>query len=336
MDGATISDVPLKPPQSPHPSLLPKPLRRPSLASQIPISLSPKVFRARVPPARSFSGTYVPEIILNPGDVIGARYELLEMLGEGGMGAVFKAHDLEIDRFVALKVIRPELARNPAILARFKQELQTAHQVTHKNVIRIYDIAEADGIKFITMEFVDGSDLRRWQIDHGKFTHQQTVDIIRQTCLALDAAHSAGIIHRDLKPQNIMKDNKSGRILVMDFGLARSLESDGMTQTGMLLGTLDYMSPEQAMGKELDARSDLFTVGLIFYELLSDTMPYKAETAMASLLKRNQDRAAPLTDLDPSIPKALSDIVAKCLERDRYPPLSIRFRNHRRPRCLGR
>ena len=308
MDGATISDVPLKPPTKP----LTAPVTRfanpdLTLAESIPGTRST---------TRSFSGAYVPEIILNPGDVIGARYELLDMLGEGGMGAVFKAHDLEIDRFVALKVIRPELARNPAILARFKQELQTAHQVTHKNVIRIYDIAEADGIKYITMEFVDGSDLRRWQIDHGKFTHQQTVDIIRQTCLALDAAHSAGIIHRDLKPQNIMKDNKSGRILVMDFGLARSLESDGMTQTGMLLGTLDYMSPEQAMGKDLDARSDLFTVGLIFYELLSGAMPYKAETAMASLLKRNQDRAAPLTDLDPSIPKALSDIVAKCLERD--------------------
>ena len=253
---------------------------------------------------------------MNPGDVIGGRYELLEMLGEGGMGAVFKAHDIEIDRFVALKVIRPELARNPAILARFRQELQTAHLVTHKNVIRIYDIAEADGVKFITMEFVDGSDLRRWQMDHGRFTTEQTVDVIRQTCYALDAAHSAGIIHRDLKPQNIMKDNKSGRILVMDFGLARSLESDGMTQTGMLLGTIDYMSPEQAMGKTLDARSDLFTLGLIFYELLSNTMPYKAETAMASLLKRNQDRAVPLTDLDPSIPKPLSDIVAKCLERD--------------------
>ena len=120
-----------------------------------------------------------------------------------------------------------------------------------------------------------------------------------------------------------MKDNKSGRILVMDFGLARSLESDGMTQTGMLLGTIDYMSPEQAMGKSLDARSDLFTLGLIFYELLSNTMPYKAETAMASLLKRNQDRAVPLTDLDPSIPKPLSDIVAKCLERD----VSLRYQS---------
>ncbi len=315
-DGATISDVPLKPPTKP-------PTRPPAKtpASPVPHLASPDLTLAeslagtRVP-SGSFSGTQFPEIVLNPGDVIGGRYELLDMLGEGGMGAVFKAHDLEIDRFVALKVIRPELARNPAILARFKQELQTAHQVTHKNVIRIYDIAEADGVKFITMEFVDGADLRRWQMDHGKFTHQQTVDLIRQVCFALDAAHSAGIIHRDLKPQNIMKDNKSGRILVMDFGLARSLESDGMTQTGMLLGTIDYMSPEQAMGKSLDARSDLFTLGLIFYELLSNTMPYKAETAMASLLKRNQDRALPLTDLDPSIPKPLSDIVAKCLERD--------------------
>jgi serine/threonine protein kinase/tetratricopeptide (TPR) repeat protein len=259
---------------------------------------------------------------LQPGDVLGGRFEILEVLGEGGMGTVYKALDREVDHFVALKLIRPEMAVHPAILARFKQELLTARQVTHRNVIRIHDLSEVDGVKFITMEFVEGCDLRKLLLDNGKLPPERAVEIIRQVCLALDAAHSAGVIHRDLKPQNIMQD-KQGRILVMDFGLARSLESDGMTQTGALLGTIEYMSPEQAMGKHLDGRSDLFAVGLIFYELLTCKVPYKADTAMASLLKRNQERALPAAELDATIPKGLSDIVSKCLERD----LNLRYQN---------
>ena len=263
------------------------------------------------------------EAILQPGDLIGARYEILSLLGEGGMGAVYKALDREVERTVALKLIRPELASNPAILARFKQELLTSSQVTHRNVIRIYDISEADGVKFITMEFVEGHDLRRVLTDNGKLPIEKAVEIIRQVCLALDAAHSVGIIHRDLKPQNIMQEAKTGRILVMDFGLARTMGGDGMTQTGALLGTIEYMSPEQSMGKALDQRSDIFALGLIFYELLVGKTPYKADTAMASLLRRNQERAVPAAELDASVPKALSDIVSKCLERD----LEHRYQN---------
>src|SRR6266849_4524092 len=259
---------------------------------------------------------------LQPGDVIGGRFEILDVLGEGGMGTVYKALDREVDHIVALKLIRPEMAAHPAILARFKQELLTARQVTHRNVIRIHDLSEVDGVKFITMEFVEGCDLRKLVLDQGKLSPEQAVEIIRQVCQALEAAHRAGVIHRDLKPQNIMQD-KHGRILVMDFGLARSLTSDGMTQTGALMGTIEYMSPEQAMGKQLDGRSDLFAVGLIFYELLTCKLPFKAETAVASLLKRNQERALPATELDASIPKGLSDIVSKCLERD----LNIRYQS---------
>jgi len=252
---------------------------------------------------------------LAPGDVFGGRYEILQLLGEGGMGAVYKARDREVEHLVALKLIRPDMASHPIVLARFRQELLTARQVTHRNVIRIYDMAEADGVKYITMEFVEGSDLRKLLHDQGKLPPEKAVQIVRQVCLALEAAHGAGVIHRDLKPQNIMQESH-GRILVMDFGLARSLESDGMTESGVLLGTIEYMSPEQAMGKHLDARSDLFTLGLIFYELLTGKIPYKADTAMASLLLRNQERAVPVAELDSSIPKGLSDIVSKCLERD--------------------
>jgi eukaryotic-like serine/threonine-protein kinase len=255
-------------------------------------------------------------LMLEPGSLLGHRYEILQILGEGGMGAVYKARDVELNRMVALKVIRPDLAGNQAIIDRFKQELLLATQVTHKNVIRIYDLSDADGMKFITMEYVEGEDLRAlMQKKQGKLAPEEAVEIMQQTCRALEAAHSAGIIHRDLKPQNIMRD-KSGRILVMDFGLARTLEGDGMTQTGALVGTMDYMSPEQALGKDLDQRSDVFAMGLIFYELLTGKMPYKADSVVASLLKRTQERAAPVSSHDAGIPKPLSNIVSKCMEPD--------------------
>jgi eukaryotic-like serine/threonine-protein kinase len=252
---------------------------------------------------------------LEPGDVLGGRYEIVSLLGEGGMGAVYKARDRELDRPVALKLIRPELASNPSILARFKQELLLSRQVTHKNVIRIFDLGDADGVKFITMEFVEGEDLRALIREKKKFSPEEAVEIMRQVCQALEAAHGVGVIHRDLKPQNIMRD-RSGRILVMDFGLARTMESEGLTQVGALVGTMEYMSPEQALAKELDQRSDLFTAGLILYELLTGKMPFKAESALASLIKRTQERAVPVSDHDGTIPGALSGVVSKCLERD--------------------
>jgi len=237
------------------------------------------------------------------------------------MGAVYRARDREVNRMVALKVIRPDLAGDRAILDRFKQELVLSHQVTHKNVVRIYDLGDADGIKFITMEYIEGQDLRSLIVQQKIFPPEEAVEIMRQVCRALEAAHAVGVIHRDLKPQNIMRD-KQGRVVVMDFGLARLLDShDGMTQTGAIVGTMEYMSPEQGLGMPLDERSDLFAVGLIFYELLTGKMPYKANSALASLLKRTHERAVPVSEHSSSVPHALSDIVGKCLEpklEDRY------------------
>jgi eukaryotic-like serine/threonine-protein kinase len=252
---------------------------------------------------------------LEPGVVLGGRYEILKLLGEGGMGAVYKAQDRELDRPVALKLIRAEMASSPTILARFKQELLLSRQVTHKNVVRIYDLGDADGVKFITMEFVEGRDLRTLIHEKQKFSPEEAVEVIQQVCQALEAAHGVGVIHRDLKPQNIMREN-TGRILVMDFGLARTIAGDGMTQVGALVGTMEYMSPEQALAKDLDQRSDLFTVGLILYELLTGKMPFRADSVLASLIKRTQERAVPVSDHDATIPGALSGIVSKCLERD--------------------
>src|SRR6266581_3260506 len=257
----------------------------------------------------------VPHGEFAPGTVLGDRYEILALLGQGGMGAVYKARDTELDRLVALKIIRPELTTNPEILKRFKQELILARQITHKNVIRIFDLGQADGFKFITMDYIEGEDLQSLLRRKKKLEPAEAANIIAQTCRALEAAHAEGVIHRDLKPQNIMLDG-SGRAYVMDFGIARSTLSPGMTQTGTLIGTPDYMSPEQAKGRAFDARSDLFSVGIIFYEMLAGETPFPADTTMGKLWKRTNEVARPLGELDKTIPPSVSEIVRRCLEID--------------------
>lgn len=250
---------------------------------------------------------------LGSGTILGGRYEILQLLGRGGMGAVYKAHDKELDRTIALKLIRPDLARNPEMVRRFKQELILARQVRHKNVIRIFDLGQADGIKFITMDFVEGHDLRALLKEKGKFPPTEAARIMLQICRALEAAHGEHVIHRDLKPQNIMLDGK-GRVYVMDFGIARSVHVPGMTQTGVLIGTPEYMSPEQARGENLDQRSDIFSLGVIFYEILTGTKPYPSDIPLATLWKRMQEPVTPPLKIDPSLPVTLNDIVVKALQ----------------------
>jgi eukaryotic-like serine/threonine-protein kinase len=250
---------------------------------------------------------------LDIGTVLAGRYEILKLIGRGGMGAVYKARDTELDRIVALKLIRPEFAKNAEILRRFKQELILARQVTHKNVIRIFDLGQSDGIKFITMDFVEGQDLRQLLLEKGKLAPEQAARIMLQICRALEAAHAEGVIHRDLKPQNVMLD-ANGRVYVMDFGIARSALLPGMTQTGALIGTPEYMSPEQARGEKLTERSDIFSLGIILYELLTAKSPYYSDTPLATLWKRMQEKATPPVVVDPTLPQALSDIVVKALE----------------------
>lgn len=254
-------------------------------------------------------------VLLEPGTILANRYEVLAVLGEGGMGAVYKAHDLELERDIALKVIRPELASDREMLQRFKQELILARLVSDRNVIRIFDLGEAEKIKYIIMEYVEGESLHAILRERGKLEVADAVDIMEQVASGLAAVHREGIIHRDLKPGNIMRDIY-GRVVVMDFGLARSLAGDGMTRTGAMLGTIEYMSPEQAQGKELTASSDVFTFGLILYQLLAGITPFYSESVVASLLMRSQQRATPLTDTDKQIPAILSNIVAKCLETE--------------------
>src|SRR3984893_2190610 len=263
--------------------------------------------------APSSSDAPVASKQLQSGSVLANRYEILEQLGVGGMGTVYKARDREVDRLVAIKVIRAELANDSEILSRFKQELILARKLTHKNVIRIFDLGRASGIRFITMEYIEGQDLRSLVKKQGRLTPEQSVTLIQQVCLALDAAHGEGIVHRDLKPQNIMVDPQ-GRIFVMDFGIARTVGAEGLTMTGALVGTPEYMSPEQVKGDDVDGRSDIFSLGIIFYELLTGKMPYRGETVQRAMYKRTIERPTPASSEDLSVPPFLSDVVSKCLE----------------------
>ena len=264
-------------------------------------------------PSPSAAGAASDE--LRPGSLLAQRYEIISQLGVGGMGTVYKARDIEVDRLVAVKVIRPELAGNSDILTRFKQELLLARKVTHKNVIRIFDLGRVSGLRYITMEYIDGQDLRSYVKSKGRLPRLECVEIMQQVCLALEAAHNEKVVHRDLKPQNIMLDAQ-GKVYVMDFGIARSVGGEGLTMTGGYVGTPGYMSPEQVRGDDIDGRSDLFTMGIILYELLTDKMPYSAETVQRSMYKRTVERSPAVTSIDPSIPKFLSEVVAKCLEID--------------------
>ena len=261
-----------------------------------------------------------PASTLQVGSLLAERYEILQLLGEGGVGAVYKARDRELDRLVALKVIRPELAGHASILQRFKQELILARKVTHRNVVRIYDLGVAAGLRFITMEFVEGRDLASLLDERNLLPPEESVKVLRQVCAALEIAHLEGVVHRDLKPQNIMIEN-GGRVCVMDFGLARSMEATGLTQAGAVLGTPAYMSPEQAKGEPADERSDLFSLGVIAYRMLTGVVPFKADTMLASMLLRTQGPPPAPNQVEPSVPQALSDIVLKMLATnaaDRY------------------
>jgi len=247
----------------------------------------------------------------------GPRYRVERVLGEGGMGTVYKAWDRELERTVALKLIRPGLTRDPDASHRFKQELLLARKISHRNVLRIHDLGDGPGgTKFISMAYIDGTDLHNL-LQEGKLPLERALKIARQLCAALEAAHEEGVVHRDLKPQNILAD-RNDHIYVSDFGLAKSLESDlGLTLTGQLLGTPRYMSPEQAEAKAVDARSDLYAFGLILCELVTGKFPFEpAESAMQIMFRRVHEQPKDPRQLNPELPDYIARIIQKCLERD--------------------
>lgn len=249
------------------------------------------------------------------GYVIAGRYQIVRCLGQGGMGTVYEAFDAELERTIALKTIRPDLAANVAALRRLKQETLLTRQIAHRNVVRVFDLGVADRLRFITMEFVDGADLRTLLEQRGKFPLNEAVALMEQLCEGLHAAHSEDVIHRDLKPQNVLI-GRDRRARIVDFGLARSFEQTGITRTGAVLGTPHYMAPEQALGKQSDARSDIFALGVVFFELLTGELPFPDENLMESFLARTRDRARPIASIDPTIPPWLVRVVMRCMERE--------------------
>ncbi len=252
---------------------------------------------------------------LPEGTEIGQRYRLVRLLGRGGMGAVYLARDSELDREVALKFIRDDIADSPEILQRFKREITLSSQITNKNVLRVYDLGEADGVKFVTMQYVEGEDLAGRLRREGALPTPDILSTLRQICHGLAAAHEQGVIHRDLKPQNIMLD-KTGGVYVTDFGLAKLLGQTGVTETGTLMGTPFYMSPEQVRGIEVDRRSDIYSLGIIAYEMAAGSPPFTEGSAFEIMMKRMQRPPRPLAELKPELPAYLRSVIDRCLAVD--------------------
>lgn len=256
-------------------------------------------------------------VALQVGADFGPRYQVLALLGTGGMGKVYKVHDKELDRTAALKVLRPDLVSDPQALQRFKQELLLASKISHANILRIHDLGEYRGIKFISMAFVEGGDLAQLLKKSGRLPIERAIHLMEQLCEALQAAHAANVVHRDLKPQNILVD-ADDHVYVADFGLARTLEPNvtGMTRTGAVMGTPLYMSPEQVEGNPVEHRSDIYALGLIFYEMLTGVLPFAGDSTYQLMYQRVNQLPKRPELVNPELPPHLSRICLRCLEKD--------------------
>jgi eukaryotic-like serine/threonine-protein kinase len=245
---------------------------------------------------------------------ISVRYEIIAEVGRGGMGIVYRARERATGELVALKILRPDIATDERVMERFKNELRLARKITHKNVCRIYEFSLTDATAYISMEFVDGESLREVLARFGTLSFRKAIQITQQICAGLREAHALAIVHRDLKPENVMLDRR-GHIKVMDFGIARSIETDAMT-TGSIIGTPAYMAPEQAEGKGIDQRADIYSLGLILYEMITGNAAFEGDTPMAVALKQVRDQPTPPREIEPTIPNDFESIVLKSLEKD--------------------
>jgi eukaryotic-like serine/threonine-protein kinase len=253
---------------------------------------------------------------LTSGEPFGSRYRIIKLLGAGGMGVVYQAWDAALDEPVALKIIRPEITADPdaarELERRFRRELQLARQVSHKNVVRIHDLGEIDGISYLSMAYVQGADLHTVLRREGRLPIPRALGIARQVAAGLAAAHDAGVIHRDLKPANVMVD-EADHACIMDFGIARSLMAEAVTQAGAVVGTLEYMPPEQAQGQAADQRADIYAFGLILNDMLAGRRPEAARNPTAELMQRLREPPPSVRLLDPSIPEPVEHLLASCL-----------------------
>jgi len=257
--------------------------------------------------------THAGELIR--GFLFAERYEIIEELGKGGMGRVYRAEDMKTKEEIALKLINPEVAADENTIERFRNELTTARKIRHKNVCGMYDLGEYQGTHFITMEYVPGEDLKSFMKRSQRLSLPTAISIVQQACRGLKEAHRLGVVHRDLKPANIMID-KEGNARIMDFGIARSQKSAGMTGEGVMIGTPAYMNPEQAEGKKVDQRSDIYSLGVILYELVTGNAPFQGQTALSVVMKHINEMPKRPQELNAAISDELNRVILKCLEKN--------------------
>ncbi len=257
-----------------------------------------------------------PKEELTTGSTFAERYQIIEELGKGGMGRVYKALDTKIKEKIALKLIKPEIAKDKKTLYRFSNELRLARKIRHKNVCGMFDLGEEKGTHYITMEFVPGEDLRSSIRRFGLLPIGKSISIAKQICQGLTEAHRLSIVHRDLKSNNIMID-KEGNARIMDFGIARSLEAKGITGAGVMIGTPEYMSPEQVEGKEVDQRSDIYSLGVILYEMVTGRVPFEGDTPFIIGMKHKGETPQNPKELNSQISDDLSHVILKCLKKDK-------------------
>jgi len=257
-----------------------------------------------------------PKEELTTGSIFAGRYQIIEVLGKGGMGKVYRALDKKLNEEVALKLVKPEIASDKKTLERFSNELKIARKIAHKNVGRMYELMEEKGTHFITMEYVPGEDLKSFIKRAGPLSAGKTTFIARQVCEGLAEAHELGVVHRDLKPQNIMID-KEGNSRIMDFGIARSLKAKGITDAGVMIGTPEYMSPEQVDAKETDQRSDIYSLGVILYEMVTGRAPFEGDTPLSVAVKQKTETPKDPRKLNSQIPEDLSRVILRCMEKDK-------------------
>ena len=262
------------------------------------------------------SGRAMPARRLADGSQVGERYEIRGFLGRGGMGEVYHAYDRELDRDVALKLIRSDIAEEASVMERFRREVQLASRVTHGNVLRVYDFGERDDLKYLSMQYVDGETLADVIRREGKLDVSRILAIFRQLCEGLAAAHEQGIMHRDLKPANVLLDGRD-HVYIADFGLARSIDQSRLTRTGAVVGTPAYMSPEQVKGEPIDARSEVFALGIILYEMATGREPFAGDSSYAVMMRRLQGPPPPAGELNRDLPTHLRKVLDRCLAPDR-------------------